>query len=118
GTQRLSRLVGKAMAKELCLTGVQITAQEAKEIGLVNKVFPKERLMDETLKTAKILASKGKVALRAIKRCIDRGFDVDLRDGCYLEAESFATAFSSPDAKEGLSAFLEKRQPKFEGELQ
>lgn len=117
GTQRLSRLVGKARAKELCMTGVQITAQEAKEIGLVNKVFPKDQLWEETLKTAKVLATKGKVALRAIKRCIDRGFDVDLRDGCYLEAESFATVFSSPDAREGLTAFLEKRQPKFEGEL-
>jgi enoyl-CoA hydratase len=117
GTQRLSRLVGKAMAKELCMSGVQITAQEAKEIGLVNKVFPKEALWEETLKTAKVLATKGKVALRAIKRCIDRGYDVDLRDGCYYEAESFATCFSSPDAKEGLTAFLEKRTPEFKGEI-
>jgi len=117
GTQRLSRLVGKAMAKELCMTGIQISAQEAKEIGLVNKVFPKEKLLEETLKTAKLLATKGRVSLRAVKRCVDRGFDVDLRDGCYLEAESFSTCFSSPDAKEGLTAFLEKRAPRFEGEL-
>ncbi len=118
GTQRLSRLVGKAKAKELCMTGIMITAQEAKEIGLVNKVFPPDKLWEETMKTAKILASKGRVSMRAVKRCIDRGFDVDLRSGCYLEAESFGTCMASPDGKEGLSAFLEKRAPNFVGELE
>ncbi len=117
GTQRLSRLAGKAMAKELCMTGVIISAQEAKEIGLVNKVFPHDKLWEETMKTANLIASKGKVSLRAVKQCIDRGYDVDLRSGCFMETDAFAVCMTSPDGKEGLSAFLEKRKPNFKGEL-
>jgi enoyl-CoA hydratase len=117
GTQRLARLVGKGWARELCLTGVIISAQEAKEIGLVNKVFPAETLMEETRKTAKLMASKGRAALRAIKQTVNRGFDVDLRNGCAMEVDAFAVAFTSPDAKEGLTAFLEKRKPDFKGEI-
>ncbi|MFH1351701.1 MAG: enoyl-CoA hydratase-related protein [Pseudomonadota bacterium] len=117
GTQRLSRLVGKAMAKELCMTGVMISAREAKEIGLVNKVFPSDKLLEETMKTAKVMASKGKVSLKATKDCIERGYDVDLRDGCYMESDAFALCIASPDGKEGLTAFLEKRKPDFKGEL-
>ncbi len=117
GTQRLSRLVGKAKAKELCMTGVMIDAQEAKEIGLVNKVFPADRLWDETMKTANLMASKGKVSLRAAKRCVDQGYDVDLPSGCYMEADAFALCMASPDQKEGMTAFLEKRKPEFKGGL-
>jgi enoyl-CoA hydratase len=117
GTQRLSRLVGKAMAKELCLTGVMIGAQEAKDIGLVNKIFPHEKLWEETMKTARIIASKGKVSTRAVKQCIDRGFDLDLHNGCYMEADNFGICMASPDGKEGMSAFLEKRKPEFKGGL-
>ena len=117
GTQRLSRLVGKAMAKELCMTGAIISAQEAKEIGLVNKVFPAEALWEETLKTAKVLASKGRVSIRAVKRCVDQGFNLDLRSACEMEANYFALCKTSPDGKEGMSAFLEKRKPQFKGEL-
>jgi enoyl-CoA hydratase len=117
GTQRLSRLVGKGMAKELCLTGVMINAREAKEIGLVNKVFPQEKLWEETLKTANLIASKGRVSVRAVKQCIDRGFDTDLRRGCQMEADAFGLCMASPDGKEGMSAFLEKRKPEFKGDL-
>jgi len=114
GTQRLSRLVGKAMAKELCMTGAIISAQEAKEIGLVNKVFPPDKLWDETMKTARLIASKGKVSLKAVKDCIQRGNDVDLRDGCFMEMDAFGLCMASPDGKEGMTAFLEKRKPEFE----
>lgn len=117
GTQRLTRLVGKAMAKELCMTGVIINAREAKEIGLVNKVFPHNDLWEETMKTAALMASKGKIALKAIKDCIERGFDMGLRNGCFYESEAFSACMSSPDQKEGMSAFLEKRKPVFKGEL-
>jgi enoyl-CoA hydratase len=117
GTQRLARLVGKGWARELCLTGVMISAQEAKEIGLVNKVFPPDALMEETRKTAKLIASKGRAAVRAVKQAVNRGFDVDLRNGCAMEVDAFAIAFTSPDAKEGLTAFLEKRKPDFKGEI-
>ena len=117
GTQRLSRLVGKAMAKELCMSGTIISASEAKEIGLVNKVFPPEDLWGETMKTAQLFASKGRVSMRGVKHCIDRGFDVDLESGCYMEADAFAMCMASPDGKEGMSAFLEKRKPQFKGGL-
>jgi enoyl-CoA hydratase len=117
GTQRLARLVGKAMAKELCMTGVMISAQEAKEVGLVNKVVAPDKLWEETMKTAAVLSSKGKVSMRAVKKCVDRGCDVDLRTGCYLEADSFAVCMTSADREEGMSAFLEKRKPQFKGEL-
>jgi enoyl-CoA hydratase len=117
GTQRLSRLVGKAMAKELCMTGLMISAAEGKAVGLVNKVFPPDRLWEETMKTAAVIASKGKVSLRAVKQCIDRGYDVDRRSGCYMEADAFGLCVASPDGKEGMTAFLEKRKPDFKGEL-
>ncbi|RJR33751.1 MAG: enoyl-CoA hydratase/isomerase family protein [Desulfobacteraceae bacterium] len=117
GTQNLPRLVGKAMAKEICMTGGMISAQEAKEIGLVNRVFPADKLWEETMKTARLIATKGKAALRAIKQCIDRGFDVDRRSGGYMEVDAFGLCVSGPDAKEGMSAFLEKRKPDFKGEL-
>jgi len=117
GTQRLARLVGKAMAKELCMTGAIITAMEAKDIGLVNKVFPKETLWEETMKVARLLASKGRVSLRAVKDSIERGYDQDLRTGCYMESDAYAICLTSEDAKEGMGAFLEKRKAEFKGEL-
>jgi enoyl-CoA hydratase len=117
GTQRLPRLIGKGWAKEICLTGEMISVQQAKEIGLVNKIFPPEQLMAEVIKTAKLMASKGRAALRAVKQAMNRGFDVDLRNGCAMEVDAFAIAFTSPDAKEGLTAFLEKRKPEFKGEI-
>lgn len=117
GTQRLSRLIGRAKAKELCMTGEMIGANQAKELGLVAKVFPADQLLDESKKTAKALASRSQVALRAIKQVVDRGCDVDLKSGCTLEAEAFGVCFSSQDAKEGVAAFLEKRKPDFQGSL-
>jgi len=117
GTQRLSRLVGRGVAKEFCMAGGMISAQEAKAIGLVNKVFPSDKLWEETLKIAHLIASKGKVSLRSVKQCIDRGYEMDLRQGCQMEAEHFELCMSSPDAKEGMNAFLEKRKPNFKGQL-
>ena len=114
GTQRLARLMGQGVAKELCLTGRIINAEEARVRGLVAQVFPAETLMDESLKVARSLARKGRVALRAVKRVIDRGGGMDLRSACALETEAFALCFASPDAKEGAAAFLEKRPPQFE----
>lgn len=117
GTQRLARLVGKAMAKELCMTGAIIGAQEAKEIGLVNRVFPPDKLWEETMKTADALASKGKVSMREVKQCMNKGLDLDVQSGCYLESDAFGLCMASPDGKEGMNAFLEKRKPEFKGEL-
>ena len=117
GTQRLSRLVGKNWAMELCLTGGLISAAEAKEIGLVNRVFPGEELMAAAMKTAQGMAAKGRVATRAIKELINQGYDMSLERAIPMEAECFATCFASPDQAEGMGAFLEKRKPDFKGGL-
>ncbi|MFH1035819.1 MAG: enoyl-CoA hydratase-related protein [Pseudomonadota bacterium] len=117
GTQRLSRLVGKNWAKEMCLTGDIIDAALAKEIGLVNRVFAVEELMPAALKTAKKIASKGRVSTRACKELINFGFDIPLDHALRLEAEAFGLCFASPDQKEGMGAFLEKRKAEFKGSL-
>lgn len=117
GTQRLPRLIGKNLAKELIFTGKMIPAAEAEKIGLVNSVYPQEALMNEVLKTANAIAAKGKVSLRAAKQAINSGMDADLATGCKIEIDAFALCMTSEDAREGTSAFLEKRQPEFKGGL-
>jgi len=118
GTQRLPRLIGKNRAKEMIFTGKMIPAAEAQAMGLVNKVFAQDQLMDEVMKVAKAIGSKGKVALRAAKQAINGGMDMDLKTGCHIEIDAFAVCLASPDAKEGTMAFLEKRKADFKGSLQ
>jgi len=101
----------------MIFTGKMISAAEALQIGLANKVFPQEQLMDEVMKTAGEIASKGKVSLREAKQAINRGMDVDLATGCGVEIDAFAISFASPDAKEGTTAFVEKRKAEFKGSL-
>jgi enoyl-CoA hydratase len=117
GTQRLPRLIGKNRAKEMIFTGKMIPAAEAYAIGLVNKVCPQDQLMNEVLKIAGIIVSKGKVSLRAAKQAINSGMDVDLKTGCRIESDAFAICLTSPDAMEGTQAFLEKRKARFKGTL-
>jgi enoyl-CoA hydratase len=115
GTQRLPRLVGKSLAKELCMTGEMLMGDDVLRVGLANKIFPADRLMEETMKTAGIIASKGRLSVRTVKQLIDRGAQIDLRAASALETEAFTTVFSSDDAQEGLAAFIEKRDPEFKG---
>ena len=115
GTQRLPRLIGLSKAKMLLFTGDIISAQQAKEMGLVDMVFPKDRLMEEAKKFAKKIASKPKLALRLIKQAVNQGFDMDLLSGLKYETECFTVSYFSEDGQEGLKAFVEKREPKYKG---
>jgi enoyl-CoA hydratase/3-hydroxyacyl-CoA dehydrogenase len=112
GTQRLPRLVGEAKALEMNLTGDPIDAYEAHRVGLANQVVPDHELFDAALAWARRLADKAPIAVEEIKKRSAHG---DLDEGLALEAEGFARAFGSEDAKEGIGAFLGKRRPKFEG---
>ncbi|MDD2463968.1 MAG: enoyl-CoA hydratase-related protein [Desulfobulbus sp.] len=117
GTQRLPRLIGANMAKEMIFTGKHITAAEAKEIGLVNKIFAPEELVIAAADTAKLIASKGKASLCAAKQTVNQGLNTDLKTGLAIERDAFALMLASPDAKEGTGAFLEKRKAIFTGGL-
>ncbi len=114
-TQRLPRLIGPAKAKEMIYTGENINAAEAYRIGLVNKVVPKDKLMEETKAMAKKLAAKPKAAFALIKRCIDNGLNMNLASGLTMEMDSFSIAFTSEDGREGINAFVEKRKPNYKG---
>ncbi len=114
-TQRLPRLIGVPKAKEMIYTGDNINAAEAYRIGLVNKVVPKDKLMEEAKAMAKKLASKPKAAFALIKRCIDSGLNMDLASGLTMEMDSFSIAFTSEDGREGINAFVEKRKPNYKG---
>jgi enoyl-CoA hydratase len=115
GTQRLPRLIGKGNAKELILTGKMITAQEALQMGIVNRVFPLASLMEETKKVAAQIAANGAIGVRLAKRVTDAGFNMDLEKACSLESHAFGLCFSTDDQKEGMTAFVEKRKPNFKG---
>jgi enoyl-CoA hydratase len=117
GTQRLARLIGINKAKELILTGKMISATEALHMGMVNRIIPPEKLMEEVMKTAKNIAQKGKTALRAAKQAINNGMSVDLVTGLNIEADAFALCMASEDSREGLNAFLEKRKAHFKGSI-
>ncbi|MEM1538724.1 MAG: enoyl-CoA hydratase-related protein [Candidatus Nezhaarchaeales archaeon] len=115
GTQRLTRLVGVKKAKELILTGDVIDAKEAEKLGIVNKVVPREKLMEEAEALAKKLAEKTPIGLRMAKAAINKSLETSLKDGLDYEARLFGLLFTTEDAKEGLKAFLEKRKPTYKG---
>jgi len=117
GTQRLPRIIGIGRAKELLLTGKMILAEEAHRLGIVNRILAPEALLSEVMAIAKEMATKGKVALRAIKQAVNGGLNVDLASGLRIETDAFAICLASSDAKEGTSAFLEKRKPLFKGRM-
>ncbi|MGO1477897.1 short-chain-enoyl-CoA hydratase [Senegalia sp. (in: firmicutes)] len=113
GTQRLSRIVGAAKAKEMIFTGNMIDAKEAEKIGLVNILVSKEDLMDEAMKMAEKIASNATIAVKYSKTAINRGIETDIETGIEIEKDLFAICFSTEDQKEGMGAFIEKRKPNF-----
>lgn len=113
GTQRLSRMIGKARTKELIFSGDSITAQQALEYGIVEHVAPAGKALDTALDLAARFASFSPIALSAAKRAVDEGVDHSLRDGIEREAQLFQKVFLGDDVAEGVSAFLEKRTPNF-----
>ncbi|HET7876080.1 MAG TPA: enoyl-CoA hydratase-related protein [Methylomirabilota bacterium] len=115
GTQRLPRLVGKTRGLEMLILGEQISADEARAIGLVNRVVPDERLRDEATALARKLAAKSPVALAKVKESVERGLPLPLGEGLREEARCYGEAYVSDDAKEGIRAFLEKRVARFPG---
>jgi enoyl-CoA hydratase len=115
GTQRLARVVGIGVAKELVYTGRMVDAEEALARGLVNAVFPPEELMQATLELAGALAAKSPLVLASAKRLTNRALQGALDSALADEAAAFAELFASEDQKEGMAAFLEKREPRFEG---
>lgn len=115
GTQRLTRAVGKYKAMEMILTGKRIGAEEAKSLGLVSRVVPKESFLEEAMKVAGEIASKSPVAIRLAKMSVNKAFEMGLKDGVDFERELFYLLFASEDAREGMNAFMEKRKPSFKG---
>ena len=115
GTQRLTRLVGKSKAMEMCLTGRFMDAAEAERSGLVSRVVPARDLLREALATAAKIAEKSPLAVRAAKEAVNRSYETTLREGLLFERRLFDALFSTEDQAEGMAAFAEKRSPQFRG---
>lgn len=115
GSQRLPRMAGVKRAMELILTGRKVDAEEAVYLGLANKKTPAGKVLDEALKLADEIVAKPFLALIKAKRCIREGMQIDIERAMEIERRNFALLFTTQDAKEGLTAFIEKRRPVFKG---
>ncbi len=115
GSQRLTKLIGKSKAMDMILTGKLMKAEEAERAGLVSRVFPKQRLLEETIAVAQTIASYSKPSVYAAKEVVDKALELPLKEGIHLERSVFHALFATPDQKEGMSAFIEKRKPNFSG---
>lgn len=113
GTQRLTRAIGKSKAMELVLTGNQITAEEAEKSGLVSKIFPSEQLVAEAIKLGEKIASHSQVTVAIAKESVNTAYETTLKQGLVFERRLFHSTFATDDQKEGMTAFIEKRPPKF-----
>ena len=115
GTQRLTRAVGKAIAMEMILNNRTLTAQEAYQFGLVNRVVPVDAYLNEALKLAGEIASRAPLAVRAARKMINQAYELTLAEGLAEERQTFYSLFASEDQKEGMQAFIEKRKPEWRG---
>ena len=114
GTQRLTRFVGKSKAMEMCLTGRMMDAEEAERCGLVSRVIPAEKLLEEAMATADKIAEKSLPSVLIAKECVDRAYETTLSEGVRFERRVFHSLFAFEDQTEGMTAFAEKREPKFQ----
>lgn len=115
GTQRLTRAIGKSKAMMMVLTGDMIDAHTACDWGLVAKVVPAQTLLQETFELAKTISDRAPVAVRLAKEAVNKSFEMTLKDGMDFERRNFYLTFSSADQKEGMKAFMEKRNPSYKG---
>ncbi len=115
GTQRLTRAVGKAKAMEMCLSGRLVDAVEAERCGIVARIVPSDELLDEALKVAAVIASKSLPIAMMVKESVNRAFEVNLTEGVRFERRVFHAAFATQDQKEGMAAFIAKREAVFQG---
>ena len=113
GTQRLTRFVGKSKSMDMNLTGRFMTAEEAERAGLVSRVVPAKKLMEETMSAAQKIAEKPQIATLSIKESVNRSYETTLSEGLLFERRVFHSMFATEDQKEGMAAFLEKREPQF-----
>jgi enoyl-CoA hydratase len=113
GTQRLTRLVGKSKAMEMCLTGRLIGAEEAERIGLISRIVPAADLVQEAIKTAAKIATLSRPAVMMVKEAVNAAYETTLAEGLRLERHAFQSTFALEDRKEGMAAFAEKRKPVF-----
>jgi enoyl-CoA hydratase len=113
GTQRLTRLVGKSKSMDMHLTGRFMDAAEAERCGLVSRVFPAKELMPEVMKIAQKIVEKSMITTMMVKECVNRAQETTLAEGLLFERRAFHAVFATEDQKEGMAAFLEKRQPQF-----
>ena len=113
GSQRLTRLVGKSKAMEMCLTGRQMDAEEAERSGLVSRIVPVANLVDEAVKTAETIAGMSRPIVFMVKESVNRAYETTLAEGIRFERRLFHATFGTADQKEGMAAFLEKRPPGF-----
>jgi len=113
GTQRMPRFIGKAKAMDLCLTGRMMDAAEAERAGLVSRIVPADKLMDETLAVAEKVASMSRPIAMMVKESVNRAFETTLAEGVRFERRLFHSTFATEDQKEGMAAFVAKRKPAF-----
>lgn len=113
GSQRLTRLVGKSKSMEMCLTGRMMGAEEAERVGLVSRIVPDADLIQDAINTAKQIASMSRPATLMIKDIINRAYETTLSEGIRYERRMFQASFGTPDQREGMAAFVEKRKPEF-----